>query len=85
MRLHNTTQTSGPVADGLIERAPALSPIHDLSTNLPEAATTRARKGERGKSYKSKIRTCTDFKALSQDNIFDLMNTNQRSPVPSKY
>ena len=50
IRLYNTTQTSGPVADGLIERAPALSPIHDLSTNLPEATTTRARKGKRGKS-----------------------------------
>ena len=23
--------------------------------------------------------------ALSQDNIFDLMKTNQRSPVPSKH
>ena len=44
IRLYNTTQTSGPVADGLIERAPALSPIHDLSTNLPEATTTTTKK-----------------------------------------
>ena len=55
IRLHNTTQTKGPVADGLIERAPALSPIHDLSTSLQDAATTRARKGERGKVTKAKL------------------------------
>ena len=48
IRLHNTTQRRGPMADGLIERAPALSPIHDLSTNLPEAMTTRVRKRKEG-------------------------------------
>ena len=48
IRLYNTTQTSGPVADGLIEKAPALSPIHDLSTNLPEATTTTTKKRKEG-------------------------------------
>ena len=43
------------MADGLIERAPALSPIYDLSTSLQDAATTRARKGERGKVTKAKL------------------------------
>ena len=55
IRLHNTTQNSGPVANGLIERAPALSPIHDLSTNLPEASTTREEKERGGKVTKAKL------------------------------